>query len=95
MVEVKVFTLNCWGIYMVSSDRVVRMGAIGQHLAESDYDIVMLQEIWCQEDFDRIKNIVKQVLPYSYLFNFGIGGTGTCIFSKSVIQVVDQMWKNN
>jgi len=86
MVEVKVFTLNCWGIYMVSSDRVVRMGAIGQHLAESDYDIVMLQEIWCQEDFDRIKNIVKQVLPYSYLFNFGIGGTGTCIFSKSVIQ---------
>ena len=47
MTSVSVFSLNCWGIGCgVSRDRVVRMRAIGQHLADSDYDIVCLQEVW-------------------------------------------------
>ena len=43
-ITISVFTLNCWGIGMgVSKNRKVRMRAIGQHLADSQYDIVCLQ----------------------------------------------------
>ena len=61
-VDIKIFTLNCWGIWGVSTHRVVRVGcqlwklrkilhkkqplkmrAIAQHLAVSDYDLVLLQ----------------------------------------------------
>ena len=62
MATISVFTLNCWGIGMgVSKDRVVRFRAIAQHLADSDYDIVCLQEVWCQEDFRTIMSVVETV----------------------------------
>ena len=60
MTKISVFTLNCWGIGMgVSRDRLVRMRAIGQHLASSSYDIVCLQEIWCPEDYETICHIAR------------------------------------
>lgn len=42
-VDLRVMTLNCWGLYGVSSLRNERMNAIAKYLAESDYDIVLLQ----------------------------------------------------
>ena len=62
MVNISVFTLNCWGIGMgVSRDRAVRFRAIAHHLAESNYDIVCLQEVWCPEDYETICQITRQV----------------------------------
>jgi len=69
----------------VSRDRVVRMRAIGQHLAESSYDIVCLQEVWCPEDYITICGLTRDVLPYNHFFDHGIIGSGTCVLSKAQI----------
>ena len=42
-VDLRVMTLNCWGLFGVSSLRKERMRAIAEYLSESDFDIVLLQ----------------------------------------------------
>ena len=81
-VEIKVMTLNCWGLYGVSKFRRERMKAIGEYLAETSYDIVLLEEVWCEEDFQLIKILCQGSYPYSHFFDQGIIGSGTCIFTK-------------
>lgn len=42
--EVKLFTLNCWGLGMgISKHRDERMQDIGLFISQQDYDIVFLQ----------------------------------------------------
>ena len=41
--EIKLFTLNCWGLRFVSQNRSERMEDIGKYLADNDYDVVFLQ----------------------------------------------------
>jgi len=87
MPNISVFTLNCWGVGMgVSKDRVVRYRAIAQHLADSNYDLVCLQEVWCPSDYRTILDVTRGVLPFNHFFDNGIIGTGTCILSKAPIQ---------
>ena len=81
-VTIKVVTLNCWGLYGVSKFRRERMEAIGTYLAESEFDLVLLQELWCMEDFQTIQRLTIQALPYSHYFGHGVIGSGTCILSK-------------
>ena len=40
------------------------------------------QELWKNENFLTIKNLVFNKLPYSHYFDNGIIGTGTAIFTK-------------
>ena len=61
------------------------MRAIGQHLAQCQYDIVCLQEVWCPEDYQTICALARDVLPYNHFFEHGIIGSGTCILSKEPI----------
>ncbi|KAG8731905.1 phospholipase C type enzyme [Ceratobasidium sp. 423] len=84
--QLQVLSLNCWGIEYSSKDRVVRTRAIGDEIAVSDYDIVGLQELWVQEDYDYIKVKVAHKLPYSKYFLSGALGTGLAIFSRFPIQ---------
>jgi len=87
--EVKIFTLNCWGLGMgISKDRDERMEDIGKYIAEQDYDIVFLQEIWKRNNFNTVKSLVSGILPYSHFFDNGIIGTGTAIFTKVKIKDV-------
>lgn len=87
--EVKIFTLNCWGLGMgISKDRDERMEDIGKYIAEQDYDIVFLQEIWKRNNFNTVKGLVSAILPYSHFFDNGIIGTGTAIFTKVKIKDV-------
>ena len=85
MVELSVLTLNCWGLWGVSKDRGPRMRAIAQHLAGGGYDLVLLQEVWCREDYHTICHVTRDVLPYRHMFQQGIIGTGTCVLSRGVI----------
>ena len=80
--NIKVLTLNCWGLYGVSKLRRPRMNAIGKYLAESDFDIVLLEEVWCHEDFELLQMLCSNVYPFSHFFDHGIIGSGTCIFTK-------------
>ena len=44
--EVKLFTLNCWGLGLgISKQRSERMEEIGKYIADNDFDIVFLQ-VW-------------------------------------------------
>ena len=81
-VMIKVITLNCWGLYGVSKLRTERMEAIGSFLADSDFDLILLEEVWCTEDFQTIQRLTFQLYPYSHFFGHGIIGSGTCILSK-------------
>ena len=58
------------------------MTAIGKYLAESDFDIVLLEEVWTHEDFETLKRLCSSVYPFSHFFDHGIIGSGTCIFTK-------------
>ena len=81
--EVSILTLNCWGLGMgISKDRDERMEDIGRYLAEQDYDIVFLQEVWKTPNYLTIKNLLTPKLPHSQYFDHGIIGTGTAIFTK-------------
>ncbi|KAL1487053.1 hypothetical protein MTO96_008357 [Rhipicephalus appendiculatus] len=84
-VEVRVLTLNCWGIVGISKHRVERMTAIANYLATTEYDFVFLQEVWSQEDFKRIRKKAKHNLPYGHYFFSGVLGSGVCLLSKSPI----------
>ncbi|KAG9107311.1 phospholipase C type enzyme [Ceratobasidium sp. 392] len=80
--EIRVLTLNCWGLKYVSKDRVVRTRAIGDEIAASNYDIVGLQELWVRSDYHYIKSKVHHKLPYSKYFLSGALGAGLVIFSR-------------
>ncbi|KAK3843995.1 MAG: Endonuclease/exonuclease/phosphatase [Linnemannia gamsii] len=85
-VRLSVLTLNCWGI-LLPNHRQHRMRAIGQQMLEASpgYDIVGLQEVWAPQDFILIREIVKDVLPYSKLWTSGLFGSGLATFSRHPI----------
>lgn len=88
ILDFKVFTLNCWGLAIVSKNRKNRIKAIAKFLSNSQYDVVCLQELWVDRDYNLIKDEVAEVLPYSHYFYSGVTGSGICIFSKYVIEEV-------
>jgi sphingomyelin phosphodiesterase 2 len=45
------------------------MDAISTQLATGKFDIVCLQEVWSNDDFDFIKKRVKEALPYAHYFH--------------------------
>jgi len=81
-VSIKLFTLNVWGLKFVSKNRKERFKAIAEFLNRSDYDVVFMQELWLDEDFNEMNDRIKSVFAYSHFFDSGIIGSGTCIFSK-------------
>ncbi|KAG9070792.1 phospholipase C type enzyme [Linnemannia hyalina] len=80
-----VLTLNCWGLKFIAKDREDRLAAIGRYLGDPahGYDIVGLQEVWVENDYLRIKELVKDVLPYTKTWASGaLGSSGLVILSK-------------
>jgi len=87
MTQLSVFTLNIWGIgWGFSADRRARVTAIAQHLLDSSYDIVFLQEVWVPADFEYIREKTRQQFPFAHFFDNGIIGSGTCVLSTHLIQ---------
>ncbi|KAJ1305146.1 hypothetical protein OPQ81_000182 [Rhizoctonia solani] len=84
--QIRVLTFNCWGLEYASTDHPLRIRAIGDEIAASNYNIVGLQELWVQEDYECIKVKVAHKLPYSNYFQSGILGGGLAIFSSFPIQ---------
>ncbi|KAH9641872.1 hypothetical protein HF086_011622 [Spodoptera exigua] len=86
--HLNIFTLNCWGIPVVSKNRTERFEAIAKYLQESSHTIVCLQEVWSEKDYLYLKDSLKSNLPYSHYFYSGVLGSGLCIFSKWLMQDV-------
>ncbi|XP_064627149.1 putative neutral sphingomyelinase [Lineus longissimus] len=79
-----VLTLNSWGVHtpFACQYRHERIAAIGAEVAKGEYDIVTLQEIWCQSDYDKLCKKITSVMPYTHYFHSNMIGTGVCLFSK-------------
>ncbi|OJA10320.1 hypothetical protein AZE42_05186 [Rhizopogon vesiculosus] len=80
--QIRAVSLNCWGLKYVSKDRHERIAAIASALARSDYDIIALQEIWVEADYNQIRQSVAPRLPYAKLFHSGALGAGLAILTK-------------
>ncbi|KAI5957113.1 ISC1 [Candida jiufengensis] len=90
--SIKLLTFNTWGLKFISKHRKQRLKAIADAFAnpttkEEDYDIIALQEIWCEEDWNYLNSICSQRYPYRRNFKSGIiAGPGLAILSKIPIE---------
>ena len=82
MEVLKVLSLNCWLIPHISKDVPRRVRLIAEELARRDFDLVGLQEVWSNADFEIIKEAVKENLPYAHYFHSGVIGSGCAVLSK-------------
>lgn len=86
--EIRLLTLNCWGLKFISKHRNARLREIGNRLAQSTPppQIVSLQELWTQEDYEAIRSLTKDILPYGKFYFGGIFGAGLAILSQWPIE---------
>ncbi|KAI5962896.1 ISC1 [Candida theae] len=86
--SIRLLTFNTWGLKLVSKFRKQRLRAIADKLAEpqdenDDYDIVALQEVWCEEDWEYLDQVCRKRYPFRRFFKAGIiSGPGLCVLSK-------------
>lgn len=89
---IRLLTYNTWGLKYVSKFRSQRLKAIADLLADVenkdyDYDIVALQEVWCEEDWNYIDKVCGKKYRYRRQFKSGIvAGPGLVILSKIAIE---------
>ncbi|XP_058818342.1 putative neutral sphingomyelinase isoform X2 [Topomyia yanbarensis] len=94
--ELSILTLNIWGIPYISKDRKVRVNAIGDVLSSGNYDVVSLQEVWSDGDYQYLKNRVEGVLPFAHYFYSGVVGSGLAVFSKyPIVSAFFHAWSVN
>lgn len=92
----KVLNLNAWGLsWPWSKDRTYRFRALREIIASSDYDIILLQEVWFRQDYDIIRASVPYVTFFES-FNKGCSGyflpiecSGLMILSRHPIETVE------
>lgn len=90
--DVRILTLNCWGLKFVSRKREQRIAAIANRLRNpsNSYDIIALQEVWVEQDYKLLRDSVKSYLPFAKRWYSGIlTGPGLVVFSRWPI---DSAW---
>ncbi|XP_032599156.1 putative neutral sphingomyelinase [Drosophila grimshawi] len=96
LLELKILTLNIWGIPLVSSHRAPRIEAICKELSGGQYDVVSLQEVWSQHDSEQLQQGTSSVLPYSHYFHSGVIGAGLLVLSKyPILGTLFHAWSVN
>ncbi|PYH87607.1 sphingomyelinase family protein [Aspergillus ellipticus CBS 707.79] len=82
--HIRILTLNCWGLKYIAKHRATRLREIGRQLslASPSPEIVGLQELWTQEDYESIRAQTRHILPYGKFYFGGIFGAGLAILSK-------------
>ena len=71
--QLRVFSLNCWGLKFVSKDRRERVDAIAAALGNAEYDVICLQEIWVFADYERVRDAAAARLPHSKFYYRCVG----------------------
>lgn len=82
--QLRVFSLNCWGLKFISKFRHERLNEIARRIASASpvHDIVALQEFWVYEDYVRLRGITSSVLPYGKFYHSGVLGGGLVVLSR-------------
>uniref|UniRef100_A0A8C4NBP8 sphingomyelin phosphodiesterase n=1 Tax=Eptatretus burgeri TaxID=7764 RepID=A0A8C4NBP8_EPTBU len=83
--DFKVLTLNCWGIRYLSKLCSKRYKCISQKLGDASHDVALLEEVWSEKDYMKLKKKLASYYPYSHYFRSGVIGSGLCVFSKHPI----------
>lgn len=85
----RVLTLNLWDLPYIAKDISCRMSAIRERIRGNsvnylDYDIIMFQELWDIEEFERFQKAFVSIYPYSFHFYRPntLMGSGLAIFSR-------------
>ncbi|TIA92157.1 hypothetical protein E3P99_00758 [Wallemia hederae] len=81
----KVLTFNIWGLNRVSKYRQQRVAAIISALSSDLADIICLQELWLDSDYELIQQNLSHIYPHSVYFYSGLVGSGLAILSKHKI----------
>uniref|UniRef100_A0A8U8BPS7 Sphingomyelin phosphodiesterase 2 n=2 Tax=Geospiza parvula TaxID=87175 RepID=A0A8U8BPS7_GEOPR len=77
-----IFNLNCWAIRYLSKRRQQRVRLIGDTLRQEGFDLVLLQEVWSEQDYSELKVKLAGCYPFSHYFRSGVIGSGLCVFSR-------------
>ncbi|KAK2521713.1 sphingomyelin phosphodiesterase 2 isoform X1 [Columba livia] len=80
--RLRIFDLNCWAIRYLSKRRQERVQLIGDMLRQDGFDLVLLQEVWSEQDYSDLKGKLRGCYPFSHYFHSGVIGSGLCIFSR-------------
>ncbi|XP_030328959.1 sphingomyelin phosphodiesterase 2 isoform X2 [Strigops habroptila] len=83
--QLRVFDLNCWAIRYLSKRRQERIQLIGDMLRQERFDLVLLQEVWSEQDYNDLKAKLGGCYPFSHYFRSGVIGSGLCVFSRFTI----------
>ncbi|XP_056606495.1 sphingomyelin phosphodiesterase 2 [Triplophysa dalaica] len=81
-IRMRVFSLNCWGIRFLTKQRKERFLMIRDLLFHQQFDVALLQEVWCEADFLFLKEKLANVYPHSHYFKSGFIGSGLAVFSR-------------
>lgn len=60
---------NFRGLKFVSKNRNARVKALADSLTDNGYDVVCLQELWCEDDYKCLKASCKNVFKYIHYFH--------------------------
>lgn len=80
--RLRIFDLNCWAIRYLSKRRQERVRLIGDKLRQEGFDLVLLQEVWSEQDYSDLKVKLAGCYPFSHYFRSGVIGSGLCVFSR-------------
>ncbi|XP_069732070.1 sphingomyelin phosphodiesterase 2 [Phaenicophaeus curvirostris] len=80
--QLRIFDLNCWAIRYLSKRRQERIQLIGDTLRHQGFDLVLLQEVWSEQDYSDLKARLGSCYPFSHYFRSGVIGSGLCVFSR-------------
>ncbi|NXK65036.1 NSMA phosphodiesterase, partial [Sylvietta virens] len=80
--RLRIFDLNCWAVRYLSRRRQERVRLIGDTLCQEGFDLVLLQEVWSEQDYNDLKVKLAGCYPFSHYFRSGVIGSGLCVFSR-------------
>ncbi|KAF9889277.1 phospholipase C type enzyme [Aspergillus nanangensis] len=86
--QIRILTLNCWGLKYLAKHRYQRLSEIGRQLALASPapEIVGLQECWTLQDYESIRQQTRHILPHGKFYHGGIWGAGLAILSRWPIE---------
>ena len=87
-IPLQVASLNTWGL-IFTPFRLPRMQAIADKFSNSDFDILVMQELWVESDYTQMASAMHNRFPFSQYFPAGIVGSGQACFSRWPIVDID------
>lgn len=87
--NLSILSLNCWGLPF-TTDKKVRIESIAKEIASGRFDLIGIQELWMQSDWELIYSLSqKNGLEYGYYYYAGALGSGIGIISRYPIVEID------